>query len=351
MAIVYDRPIYRSGDLVKKMYRSGELIYLRMEPETAPPVPDDSTIPLTFEVYSAGTIVWKKRGSSAPARTIQYKLNEGNWNNITANDTTGTVINVSVGDILQFRGNNSNYSTAASISRSCGFGGTAKYYAYGNIMSLIYGNDFIGQNTLSSSFTFLGLFSYASGLTSHITHQIVLPATTLTTDCYAYMFYQCTGMTTAPELPATTLAAACYEYMFQYCTGMTTAPELPATTLASWCYNNMFQSCSGLTTAPELPATTLESHCYANMFTACKNLTTAPELPATTLATYCYYQMFYDSIKLNYIKCLATDISASSAISFWVKDVSSAGTFVKDPNTTWPTGTSGIPSGWTVQDA
>lgn len=36
MAIVYDRPIYRSGDLVKKMYRSGELIYLRMEPETTP---------------------------------------------------------------------------------------------------------------------------------------------------------------------------------------------------------------------------------------------------------------------------------------------------------------------------
>lgn len=32
--IVYDRPIYRSGNLVKKMYRSGELIYLRLNPPT-----------------------------------------------------------------------------------------------------------------------------------------------------------------------------------------------------------------------------------------------------------------------------------------------------------------------------
>ena len=32
--IAYDRPIYRSGSLVKKMYRSGELIYLRLNPPT-----------------------------------------------------------------------------------------------------------------------------------------------------------------------------------------------------------------------------------------------------------------------------------------------------------------------------
>ena len=37
---------------------------------------------------------------------------------------------------------------------------------------------------------------------------------------------------------------------------------------------------------------------------------------------------------------------------FWVKGVSSTGTFVKNPNmTSWPTGVSGIPNNWTVQDA
>lgn len=54
--------------------------------------------------------------------------------------------------------------------------------------------------------------------------------------------------------------------------------------------------------------------------------------------------------KLNYIKCLATDISASNYTNSWVADVSSTGTFVKATGVTWPTGASGIPSGWTVQD-
>lgn len=35
----------------------------------------------------------------------------------------------------------------------------------------------------------------------------------------------------------------------------------------------------------------------------------------------------------------------------WVNNVSATGTFVKRPNATWTTGTSGIPEGWTVEDA
>ena len=55
---------------------------------------------------------------------------------------------------------------------------------------------------------------------------------------------------------------------------------------------------------------------------------------------------------MNYIKCLATDISANSCISNWVSGVSPTGTFVKSANMdSWPTGVSGIPSGWTVQTA
>ena len=41
--IVYDRPIYRSGSLVKKMYRSGELIYLRLNPSSEQPQPEPPT--------------------------------------------------------------------------------------------------------------------------------------------------------------------------------------------------------------------------------------------------------------------------------------------------------------------
>ena len=48
---------------------------------------------------------------------------------------------------------------------------------------------------------------------------------------------------------------------------------------------------------------------------------------------------------------LATDISAKYCLDGWVNGVSSTGTFVKHPNmTSLPTGVSGIPTGWTVQD-
>ena len=216
------------------------------------------------------------------------------------------------------------------------------------------------------------------GCTSLTTAPSILPATTLINNCYYYMFSNCRSLTTAPELPATTLVSRCYNNMFSYCTSLTRAPELPATTLAEGCYSSMFSSCSSLTTAPELPATTLANSCYNNMFYYCTSLTTAPELPATTLYNNCYISMFYYCTnlivapelpattltpkcyssmfsgcrKLNYIKMLAIDISASDCLSSWVDSVSSTGTFVKHPAmTSLPTGTSGIPSGWTVDIA
>ena len=112
----------------------------------------------------------------------------------------------------------------------------------------------------------------------------------------------------------------------------------------------MFRGCTSLTSAPELPATTLAFYCYGYMFFGCTSLTSAPELPATTLTYSCYSSMFYGCSLLNYIKCLATDISASNCLSDWVRGVASSGTFVKAASmTSWTTGTSGIPNGWTVQ--
>ena len=87
------------------------------------------------------------------------------------------------------------------------------------------------------------------------------------------------------------------------------------------------------------------------MFQGCTNLTTAPELPATTLTPSCYESMFQACESLNYIKCLATDISASNCTVNWVLNVPSTGTFVKKASMTrWTTGSNGIPEGWTVQN-
>ena len=148
------------------------------------------------------------------------------------------------------------------------------------------------------------------------------------------------------------LKKRCGSSMFSGCTSLTTAPELSAMTLAESCYYYMFGGCISLTTAPELPATELAYNCYQSMFSGCTSLTTAPELPAMEVVAHCYYYMFSGCTFLNHITCLATDISATNCTYYWVNGVASTGTFVKHPDMNdWTTGTSGIPSGWTVEIA
>ena len=89
------------------------------------------------------------------------------------------------------------------------------------------------------------------------------------------------------------------------------------------------------------------------MFRNCSSLEKAPVLPAKTLVTKCYEQMFYGCEKLNYIKALFTTAPSTDFMTNWVKNVASAGTFVMSKDAEWKaadnTGTSGIPSGWTIQ--
>lgn len=131
----------------------------------------------------------------------------------------------------------------------------------------------------------------------------------------------------------------------------------------------LFFMCGGLTDASELimPATDLSEYCYYGLFQECISLTKAPVLPAQALAEGSYRQLFVNC-PLTYIKCLATDISATDCLYQWVLGVPSTcgssssssstdappfegGTFVKAASMEdWEFGESGIPCGWTVED-
>ena len=250
------------------------------------------------------------------------------------------------------------YQDEPYIDHGCSIFGVSK--VGGNIMSLLYGSSFTGSETTfpsESMDNFNGLFTDKNdedGFNRNLisASELILPAIILTEQCYTGMFISCTSLIHIPDLSATTLAPACYADMFYGCTSLTTAPTLPATTLAPACYASMFGECTSLTTAPELPATTLVQECYTHMFSGCTSLTTAPELHATNLVELCYALMFKGCTSLNYIKCLATDISGVGCLRNWVSDVSATGTFIKNSLMSgWPTGTSGIPTGWDVQDA
>lgn len=227
---------------------------------------------------------------------------------------------------------------------------TGRFEVEGNVMSLLFGDNFIGRTDLTGyDYAFRELFFQTWSLVS--AENLVLPATTLSQYCYADMFWDCPILTTLPALPTTSLAYRCYTGMFGRCASLTTVPSnmLPATTLAEDCYMGMFENCTSLITTPELPATTLAVGCYDTMFDGCTSLTKAPLLPATTLVNYCYRFMFAGCSALNEITCLATDISATECTYLWVSEVPSSGTFIKNPSmTSWTTGVDGIPTGWTV---
>ena len=321
---------------------------------------------LKFKILSGGNIAFGatsyNEANTATPLTIEYKKNDGEWTSLTSTlpdsssspatpedmvNSFSSKFSVDAGDVVMFRGNNQAY-TFLDKGEFNTFLSTAELNVEGNIMSLIDKNNFESLKELTTPDTFFSLFSGCYGLIS--AENLLLPATTLTEGCYDHMFYGCTSLKAAPALPATTLAQYCYYGMFEGCTSLTAATKLPATTLTDSCYESMFNGCTSLTTAPELPARTLANSCYSSMFRGCTSLTTAPELPATTLMSYCYYKMFNGCTNLNYIKCLATDISAPDSTTQWVENVAATGIFVKSPNMfSWTNDTDGIPYNWIIK--
>ena len=272
-----------------------------------PYVHDYSKDYFTTIAKESGTITFTYI-SDAPTGTftsISYKKNDGEWITTQYDPSNGNTINVSVnnGDKVQWKGINNAlryYDESSGVGSNGYFTSTHTVDVEGNIMSLLYGDNFSDKRSLEDrDYAFSSLFGYDDGLQIVSAENLSLPATTLADYCYQNMFFGCSSLTTPPELPATTLTYYCYSNMFEDCTSLTTAPELPATTLADYCYYYMFRNCSSLTTPPELPATTLANNCYDSMFYDCTSLTTAPDLHATTLASNCYYSMFYGCSSLT----------------------------------------------------
>lgn len=320
--------------------------------------------------------------TTGSAYTVYYSVNGGlSWANpVSANSAATSFITLSSGDTIMIRAKNPRYSSGNTAYNR--FYASGNYKVEGNIMSLISSGNFMTSRTLSTAYTFHRLFLSSTTLTD--SSELYLPATTLSNYCYQYMFYGCTNMTGATKmLPATALNAYCYRYMYRGCSKITSAPEFPnsSTTMSSGSYGYMFYGCSALTTPPPvLPSASIGASGYSYMFAYCSALTSTPEILATsvgnsgcsymfrdcknieksptllpqTLNNYSYQYMFYGCTKLNYIKCLATSVSASNCKTNWVNGVASSGTFVKSSSistSTWGSGVSGIPTNWSVNDA
>ena len=97
---------------------------------------------------------------------------------------------------------------------------------------------------------------------------------------------------------------------------------------------------------------TTQPYMFRNLFENCSGLLSAENLvlPQGALPEGCFHYMFYGCTSLSAITCLATDISATNCLTYWVRNVSSSGTFYKASGVTWPSGDDGIPDNWTIVD-
>lgn len=267
---------------------------------------------LTFVSSGESTISLVKEGNPLDI-SLEYSMDGKNWNPYTMGKTLGLLD----GDELSFRaGEQGNNYFSFNDEDYYYFKISGRVAAKGNIMSLLDRN--CARNSVPS-FVFFNLF------------------------------FDCTGLTSAPDLPSTELAEYCYSGMFAGCMSLISAPTLPATELAESCYAGMFSVCKSLTKAPKLPAMKLAKSCYAWMFEGCTSLTKAPALLATNLYEHCYSWMFDGCASLNYVKALFTDGPSEETTCDWLSSVAPAGTFVKSKNATWDVmGEGGIPFGWTV---
>ena len=328
---------------------------------------------------------------------LDYSIDGGAWKTMTAN----IAASVSASSYIIFRGE----CTPTSSNGIGTFSATGKFNVSGNIMSLLFGDDFTDKVSLAGKdYAFHKLFfnntkvvdatnlvmpatilsdscyrRFFSGCSSlnAVSHNL-LPATTLTNYCYAEFFYNCSSLTESPLLPAINLAPYCYYTAFQSCR-LSKLPELPATIMVEHCYDTMFNYVN--TSIPDnylpstqlapycyaamfanayyrektmsiLPATTLASHCYDTMFINNDSITEAPILPAETLVYNSYSYILFGCNKLSKVVAKFTTTPSSSYTYNWLPNITA--TFYKNPNATWDQeisrNNSTVPSNWTITD-
>lgn len=164
------------------------------------------------------------------------------------------------------------------------------------------------------------------------------------------MFKECLNLKYAPQLLSTNIGSHCYETMFMGCENLqVTQKELPATTMTEQCYAFMYSDCLRLSVAPRINANILASKCFSYMFSGCYELVIAPEINAPTLVSSCCEYMFSETPKLKKITIRSVNGINTTNLEKWLIDGNSSGQIIIDASTTndWEyNSNSGIPTGW-----
>ena len=320
-------------DVVPEQTRTGAL-YEEMDWDCT----DYSAMYFTIHSLEDSNVIHIRR-SGPTVNTEYYSIDSGStWSTMTSGSGDKTIVTLNSGDTMLIKCEATKWANAYNTNNA--LYSTKRIKVYGNIMSLLYGDNFTGQTTVGA-FGLCGIFFGTSTTgTSNTTlvsaKNLVLPATTLNTSSYNGMFRGCTNLVDCPRvLPATTLYQDTYSSMFEGCTSLVEGPEIMATTIAN----------------------TGSTSCMQRMFCMNRNskvtaaMTKSPVLRIVdpTTANNTYQQIFCGNGNLTEVTILAEGTNLS--FTNWLNNVSSSGVIKKLSATTLTNNSvSGKPSGWTYEN-
>jgi hypothetical protein len=200
---------------------------------------------LTTKALGTGTIsfnIWYAMGTEY-ITSISYSTDNGNtWTTITNEDdkenNLSIDVNVNDGDIIMWKGNANQlgfYSDDDSDYEGSFFSSTCEFDVSGNVMSMLYGDNFIDKaDYMNTNGIFSCLFyDYYDEHTCMVksSKDLILPATTLATYCYSGMFYGCCNLNYIKAMFTTTPSVS---YTVNWVSGVSSTGIFVKNSAANW---------------------------------------------------------------------------------------------------------------------
>lgn len=298
---------------------------------------DFSAMYFTIHSLEDANDIYIKR--SKTANTEYYSVDGGvNWNTMTSGSGAKKIATLNSGDTMQIKCTTTSWATAYNANNT--LYSTKNIKVYGNIMSLLYGDNFTGQTSANNNYALCGIFFGTSSTGNSNTKlvsakNLVLPATTVGISTYNGLFRGCTNLVDCPRvLPATTLYQDTYSSMFEGCTSLVEGPEISATTIATTSSTSSMQ----------------RMFCMRRNSKVTAAMTKGPVLRIVnpTTANNTYQQIFCGNENLTEVTLLAEGTNLSFAN--WLQYTSTSGVIKKLSATTLTSGVNGKPSGWTYEN-
>ena len=312
---------------------STAMSYILNKPEISGGGSDDADY-LCFTAGQANsTVRLDKSDASLADVDLEYSIDKQSWTTYTWSGTTGETITLAnAGDKVWFRGDNQTFSTSSSL-----------YYSFvvtaldtnkpglrvdGNIMSLL--DKSCKSVTIPCDYCFYYLFKNQWRIMS----APYLPAVDFGghKNCYAYMFYACSGLNEVHDFPVFKSFYDCnylFFSMFSDCKSLTKVPKFDlgaanipngmcqsmfyqcsnlvdasgftggkggngssTQTMGESAFYSMFSNCTSLTVPPSIWYTISSKSSFELMFSGCTSLVNAPELFVQSKGQYCFKSMF-----------------------------------------------------------